>query len=124
MAKEMWRHVGLLRSADSLRSAQDKLEIWSRQLPATREWIGVARVDDELFAGHATRNALLLARLITAAALTRSDSVGSHSRLDRPDRAGVVYNTHVRYEGGDVTVAVVPRISAPEESINVGPGSV
>lgn len=62
----MWEHVGLVRDAGGLAHAISELE----------------RL--EAFAGASDRNMLLVARLIAAAALARTESRGGHWRADHP----------------------------------------
>ena len=63
----MWHHVGLVRSEAGLRGALATLDAASA-VPS----------------GHAARNLLLVARLITAASLVREESRGGHFRSDFP----------------------------------------
>lgn len=64
----MWRHVGILREGDGLRTACDAL----------------AALDHPDLTAEA-RNMVLAARLIAEAALVRTESRGAHQRLDHPD---------------------------------------
>ncbi len=66
----MWERVSLRRDAKGLTSAQETL----------RTLAGGAAVDPE------TANLLLVAQLVVAAALARTESRGGHYRLDYPDR--------------------------------------
>jgi L-aspartate oxidase len=65
----MWDSVGLYRSREALEHARDTLE--GREVP------GESREDRE------TANLLDLARLVTAAALARTESRGAHFRVDQ-----------------------------------------
>jgi L-aspartate oxidase len=66
----MWEQVSLRRAAEGLISAQEAL----------RALAGGGTVDSE------TANLLLVAQLVVAAALARTESRGGHYRLDYPDR--------------------------------------
>jgi L-aspartate oxidase len=66
----MWRNVGLVRTETGLRHALTALEAASL----------------EAGAGDA-RNTVLVARLLTIAALARKESRGGHFREDFPDRS-------------------------------------
>ena len=69
----MWDHVGLARTESELRYAMDVITCWRP-----------AAVDNRLFADWEDANLLLLASVITQAALARHESRGSHYRLDYP----------------------------------------
>jgi L-aspartate oxidase len=70
LQRVMWERVSLWRHAEGLTSAQE-------QLRALAEG---AAVDPE------TANLLLVAQLVVASALARTESRGGHYRLDYPDR--------------------------------------
>jgi L-aspartate oxidase len=70
LQRVMWEWVSLRRDAERLTSAQKTL----------RALAGDAAVDPE------TANLLLVAQLVVAAALARTESRGGHYRLDYPDR--------------------------------------
>ena len=63
----MWRHVGILRDGDGLAVAAARLD----------------EIDHPSLTLEA-RNMVLAARLITRAALERTESRGAHQRLDHP----------------------------------------
>lgn len=69
----MWNKVGIIRTENSLREASTTLSFWESSYRASS-----ARESNEL------SNMLLLARLITEAALIREESRGAHSRSDYP----------------------------------------
>ncbi|MBC2875667.1 MULTISPECIES: L-aspartate oxidase [Streptomyces] len=85
----MTRGAGVLRSADSLAEAADRLDAVHRAAhtdgksaePGTEAW-------------EAT-NLLLVARALTAAALRREETRGSHWREDRPDRDDDRWRRHL-----------------------------
>lgn len=65
----MWDHVGLLRTEDGLRHAQDAIRSWRADIAVP------SRVAD-----HEDANLLLLAQETVSAALRRTESVGAHFR--------------------------------------------
>jgi L-aspartate oxidase len=69
----MWRHSGLLRTADGLLEAQRTLDSWSIDTFGTAD---VERLE--------TANLLQLARVVVGAALAREESRGAHARADFP----------------------------------------
>jgi L-aspartate oxidase len=70
LQRVMWEQVSLRRDVEGLTSAREAL----------RELAGANVVDPE------TANLLLVAQLIVASALARTESRGGHYRLDSPDR--------------------------------------
>lgn len=74
LRKLMWERVGIIRCADSLNEAKDKLKQWSFLL---KEEFSTRR-ELEL------QNMILLAGLISSAAIIRRNSVGAHYRSDMP----------------------------------------
>ncbi|MBV9278659.1 MAG: FAD-binding protein, partial [Chloroflexi bacterium] len=72
----MWRHAGLVRSADSLRAAREALA--DAHPPSAASPVG--RDDHEL------ANLALLSRLVVESALLRRESRGAHFRTDFPHR--------------------------------------
>jgi L-aspartate oxidase len=69
----MWRHAGLLRTADGLLEAQRTLDSWGIDTSGTAD---VERLE--------TANLLQLARVVVGAALAREESCGAHARADFP----------------------------------------
>ncbi|MCS5714281.1 L-aspartate oxidase [Herbiconiux sp. CPCC 205716] len=69
----MWRHAGLLRTAEGLLEAQRVLESWSIDTSGATD---VRRLE--------TANLLQLARVVVSAALAREESRGAHARADFP----------------------------------------
>jgi len=84
LRKLMWEKVGIIRCEESLGEAQAQLEAWSFILND----IFMTRHENEL------KNMILIAKLITGAALMRKGSVGAHYRSDFPDR-GVQWHKHI-----------------------------
>jgi L-aspartate oxidase len=70
LQRVMWERVSLRRDADGLNNAQETLRTLAER----------AAVDPE------TANLLLVAQLVVAAALARTESRGAHYRLDYPGR--------------------------------------
>jgi L-aspartate oxidase len=90
LQRVMWERVSLRRDVEGLASAQEILR-------------GLARgavVDPE------TANLLLIAQLVVAAALARTESRGGHYRLDYPDRDPARDGRHTLLIPGAVKVRV------------------
>ncbi|MEV7573047.1 L-aspartate oxidase [Pseudarthrobacter sp. NPDC089323] len=75
LRRMMTSHAGVLRSGELLGEAAGTLERWAGVVPT-----GAA----DAVAAHEDRNLLLAARLLVAAALERSESLGAHYRSDEP----------------------------------------
>ena len=73
---EMWRNVGIERSAEGLEAALQQVEFWDRYV-GPREFNSTQ--------GWELQNMLLVARLMIRAALIRQESRGTHYRSDFPD---------------------------------------
>lgn len=89
----MWRNVGITRVADRLIETCDILDFWAHYtLDKT--------LDDVL--GWETQNELTVARLVTASALERTQSIGVHFREDADEHAGpqLYHVTITRDENG------------------------
>ncbi|MBL8849633.1 MAG: FAD-binding protein, partial [Planctomycetaceae bacterium] len=87
----MWRQVGIRREAAGLRQAAEQVEFWDRYAGA-REFNTVA--------GWELQNMLLVARLMIAAALARTESRGVHFRSDYPQPSSDMAGTHVVLTAG------------------------
>lgn len=72
---EMWRNVGIERSAEGLESALQQVEFWDRYV-GPREF--------NTTQGWELQNMLLAARLMIRAAIARKESRGTHFRSDFP----------------------------------------
>ncbi len=82
----MSRHVGVLRSGDGLEAAFSQLSEFDRQMLvlSDRYVPQEASAADTIVRWSETRNLLLIARLVTLAALQREESRGAHYRDDHP----------------------------------------
>jgi L-aspartate oxidase len=74
--REMTEQAGVLRSAESLRHAHDRLDAIGATLDASNE---------QTVAAHEVRNLATVANAIVATALAREESRGAHARTDFPD---------------------------------------
>ena len=72
---EMWRNVGIERSAEGLEAALQQVEFWDRYV-GPREF--------QTTQGWELQNMLLVARMMIRAALLRQESRGTHYRNDYP----------------------------------------
>jgi len=90
LRKLMWQKAGIIRCAESLSLARERLAQW---LPALDE-ASVKREEQEL------KNMLTVSRLIIEAAAARKGSVGAHYRSDYPQRGD--WNRHVMWEKGEL----------------------
>lgn len=79
----MTSHAGVLRSGELLGEAAETLERWAGVV-LSRTPAPAPRSDLDAVAVHEDRNLLLAARLLVAAALERSESLGAHYRSDEP----------------------------------------
>jgi L-aspartate oxidase len=73
---EMWRNVGIDRSAEGLEAALQQIEFWDRYV-GPREF--------QATHGWELQNMLLAARLMIRAAIARTESRGTHFRSDFPE---------------------------------------
>lgn len=74
----MWRNVGIRRDEAGLMQAAEQVDFWDRYV-GTRDFNTVA--------GWELQNMLLVARLMIASALARTESRGVHFRSDYPARS-------------------------------------
>lgn len=118
----MWEDAGIIRDADSLGRAKNKLA----ELDAQLDTVGVA---DSNLAYNLTwhdwlnlKNLILVSKAVVAAATAREDSRGAHYRTDFPEVRDVENSTYtvVHMEDGDVTLGTEPvdfSIVKPGETI-------
>jgi L-aspartate oxidase len=84
----MWNGAGIIRSKESLEQAAKKLDLLEKQLdfaPGSIEELEL-------------KNMLLVAKLITGAALDRKESRGAHYRTDFPSRDDKNWKKHLVYK--------------------------
>ena len=82
----MWRNVGIERDRDGLTYAADSIDLWSG-------YVLDRRFDTP--EGWELQNLLILGRLVTAAALRRTESRGVHHRRDHPKTDDRRWKTHL-----------------------------
>jgi L-aspartate oxidase len=82
----MWRQVGIRRDEAGLRQAAEQAEFWDRYV-GSREFNTIA--------GWELQNMLLVARLMIASALARTESRGVHFRTDFPTPSADLAGEHV-----------------------------
>ncbi|MDH3592582.1 MAG: FAD-binding protein, partial [Planctomycetota bacterium] len=87
----MWRHVSIVRDADGLQQAAEKIAQW-------RHFTAGVRLDRRI--PFETLNLLQLAGMVVAAAARREESRGTHLRSDRPERDDARYLGHFRWQRG------------------------
>ncbi len=73
----MWRQVGLLRSGQGLTDARERVDLWGRYL---------LRASLQTRQAFELANMLTVASLIARAAADRTESRGTHYRIDHPSR--------------------------------------
>lgn len=100
LQETMWHYAGLVRDGAGLRQALQTLDILGRHYgrPAPN------RAAIEL------ANMITVARLVARAALERTESRGTHYRLDYPDRDDAHWQHHVllRFDGDNLVVESAP----------------
>jgi L-aspartate oxidase len=85
----MWRHVGIERSDDLLREAEESVDFWCRY---------VMNKEFNFRGGWEVQNMLTLAKIITVAARTREESRGVHYRSDFPSPDDAAWKTHITFQ--------------------------
>jgi L-aspartate oxidase len=98
LRKVMWERVGIIRCGESLSHAKERLAGWSyiqEKTPLTKRELEL-------------KNMLVVAQLITEAALLREDSVGAHYRSDYPER-GEGWQKHIslRTKDGELMYEII-----------------
>lgn len=84
----MWRNVGIRRDLKGLSQAKEQLDFWDRYV--SKHEFGNPK-------GWELQNQLLVARIMTSAAIERKESRGVHSRTDFPETDDAQANhIHVR----------------------------
>src|SRR5438874_9508742 len=90
----MWRNVGIEREGDRLAETREIIAFWSRYVmdkTFNPSEIGATAA----VAGWELQNMLTACFLITAAAYTRTESRGTHFRLDYPERDDAHWRLHL-----------------------------
>lgn len=85
----MWKKVGIVRSGESLQQAKEILSAWHAALPAPTDRLS-----------HELANLLIVARLVTEAALMRQESRGAHYRTDFPEPSDA-WHRHIVFRRHD-----------------------
>jgi L-aspartate oxidase len=94
----LWRHVGIERSGDRLVEVGEMCDFWARY---TLDKI----FDDRV--GWETQNLLMVAAMITRAALWRAESRGTHYRVDQP-ATREEFRVHDVWQRGSDTPETLP----------------
>ena len=99
LQRSMTEGAGVLRDAASLTALLDRLPLEpAAGDPAT----------------HEVRNLVVVARTLVAAALARTESRGTHTRLDHPEPSGALLGRFVQVQGADPTFIPLPvAVEAP-----------
>jgi len=120
--EHMWEDAGIIRDADSLGRAKNKLA----ELDAQLDTVGIAESN---LAYNLTwhdwlnlKNLILVSKAVVAAATAREDSRGAHYRADFPEVRDIENSTYtvVHMKDGDVTLGTEPvdfSIVKPGETI-------
>ena len=90
----MWRNVGIEREGDRLAETREIIAFWSRYVmdkTFNPSDIGPAAA----VAGWELQNMLTACFLIAAAAYTRTESRGTHFRIDYPERDDAHWRMHL-----------------------------
>jgi fumarate reductase flavoprotein subunit len=108
--EHMWEDAGIIRDADSLERAKNKLSELDTQL----DTVGVAESN---LAYNLTwhdwlnlKNLILVSKAVVAAATAREDSRGAHYRTDYPEVRDIENSTYtvVQMKDGEVTLGTEP----------------
>jgi len=92
----MWRNVGIERSGERLAETREIISFWCRYVmdKAFMPVIGI----EQAMAGWELQNMLTVAFLVTAAAQERTESRGTHYRLDFPKRDDANWRKHLLWQ--------------------------
>jgi L-aspartate oxidase len=89
----MWRNVGIERTEDRLSETREIIAFWSRYV--MDKIFNPAEINDAAVSGWELQNMLTACFLVTAAAYTRTESRGTHYRLDYPARDDAHWRLHL-----------------------------
>jgi L-aspartate oxidase len=92
----MWRNVGIERTGDRLNETREIIAFWSRYV--MDKSFNPAEIEHAAVAGWELQNMLTACFLITAAAYTRTESRGTHYRLDHPARDDAHWRLHLQWQ--------------------------
>lgn len=94
----MWRNVGIERDGERLTETREIIAFWCRYV-MDKSFLPVAGPDDssvtQAIAAWELQNMLTAAYLVTSAASTRTESRGTHFRLDYPERDDAHWRCHL-----------------------------
>jgi L-aspartate oxidase len=109
----MWREVGVVRQADQLLDALNKIDLWAR---------AVERLGPPQIRTHELLNMLTVARVTVLCALNREESRGVHSRLDFPvtNAEGVHSVVQSQIEGARVRRLILTKPPVSAQVQNAG----
>ncbi|HQY87362.1 MAG TPA: L-aspartate oxidase [Tepidisphaeraceae bacterium] len=92
----MWRNVGIERSGDRLVETREILALWSRYV---MDKTFDSRINKEqAIAGWELQNMISVSVLVTLAANARTESRGTHYRLDYPERDDKNWRVHLQWQ--------------------------
>ncbi|HBF83350.1 MAG TPA: L-aspartate oxidase, partial [Streptomyces sp.] len=111
----MTRGAGVIRSADSLAVAAERLEALGSTAgdPGTDSGEGAAKDAVPGVEAWEATNLLLVSRVLVAAAREREETRGCHWREDRPDRDDTAWRRHLVVRTGRDRKPVVSRTDGP-----------
>lgn len=95
----MWRNVGIVRTGNRLVDALDMIHFWCRY--------SLDKIFDDT-AGWEIQNMLACAALVTASAIAREESRGTHARTDFPQPSDGALSHRLHRAGGASRLVPVP----------------
>ncbi len=108
----MWRNVGIERTADRLAETREIIAFWSRYV-MDKSFLATTLGLETAMAGWELQNMLTACYLITAAAITRTESRGTHYRLDFPNRDDAHWLKHVSWQRPEETPRIQGLVPSP-----------
>jgi succinate dehydrogenase/fumarate reductase flavoprotein subunit len=97
--------VGIERTADRLNETREIIAFWSRYV-MDKSFFAATLGLETATAGWELQNMLTACYLITAAALARTESRGTHYRLDFPNRDDAHWLKHIAWHRPNETPAI------------------